>query len=60
MEDQAFSPSYDWASPLLSPGSKLDRRHKVRLRKRDNLLTREGEGGGEELNHTAARMPGPL
>jgi hypothetical protein len=30
----------------LSPVSKLDRRHKGSLRKRDNLLTGEGGGGG--------------
>ncbi len=40
IEDQAFSPSYD-----LAPVSKLDGRHIGRLRKRDNMLTREGRGG---------------
>ncbi len=49
MEDQAFSQSYDLDPPTptpSSPVSKLYRRHTERLRKRDNLLTREGEGGG--------------
>jgi hypothetical protein len=41
-----------------SPGSKMDRPHTRRLRKRDNLLT--GEGVGKEPNHTTARKPGPL
>jgi len=37
-----------------SPVSKLDRRHTWRLRKRDNLLTREVRNGwgGEKPNHT--------
>jgi hypothetical protein len=39
------------------PVSKLNRRHTVRLRKRDNLLT--GEGGGKEVdenpNHSTAK-----
>jgi hypothetical protein len=50
------------AHPLLpSPDSKLDRRHTGRLRKRDNLMTRDGEKGlGMELNNTIARKPGPL
>jgi hypothetical protein len=39
---------------------KLDRRHIGRLRKRDELLTGEGEEVGEEPNHTTARKPGPL
>jgi hypothetical protein len=46
-----------------SPVSKLDRRYTERLRKIDNLLTGEGEGGGmgkESDHHTTARMPGPL
>jgi hypothetical protein len=39
------------SSPPPSPVSKLDRRHTGRLRKRDNLLTREeGMGVGEEPN----------
>jgi hypothetical protein len=38
--------------------SKLDMRHKERLRKRDNLRT--GEAGSKELNHTTARKPGLL
>ncbi len=37
---------------------KPDRRHIVRLRKRDNLLTGEGEGAGKEPNITTARKPG--
>jgi hypothetical protein len=32
----------------------------LKLRKRDNLLTREGEGVGEEPYHATARKPGPL
>ncbi len=48
IEDQAFSASNDLASPFptppSSPASKLERRHTVRLKKRDNLLTEE-EGG---------------
>jgi hypothetical protein len=46
--------------PTPPPVSKLDRRSTGRLKKRDNLLTgqREGEGVGEEPNHTTARMPG--
>jgi hypothetical protein len=51
MEGQASSQSYDLAprspSPPRPPVSKLHRRHKGRLRKRDNLLTGDvGEGGG--------------
>ncbi len=50
LEDQAFSPSYGLvAPPPPSPVSKqykLDRRQTGRLRKRDNLLTGEGEGWG--------------
>ncbi len=64
IEDHAFSPLYDLAPPPpqvpLSPVSKLDRRYTVRLRKRNNLLTREGEGVGEEPNHTTARKPDQL
>jgi hypothetical protein len=37
---------------------KLDRRHTVRPRIRDNLL--KGKGGGEEPNHTTAKKPAPL
>jgi hypothetical protein len=37
-----------------SPVSNLDLRHTGRLRKRNNLLTGEGEGVGEEPNHTTA------
>jgi hypothetical protein len=52
------------SSPTLpSPSyvSKLDQRQTGRPRKRENLLTGEGEEGvGEKLNHTTARMPGPL
>jgi hypothetical protein len=48
------------APPSPSPGSKLDRRHTGRLRKRDNLQTGEGEGMGEEPNHATAKKPGPL
>jgi hypothetical protein len=44
-EDQAFSPSYDLPP---SPVGKLDWRHTERLRKRDNLLTGEGEDEGFE------------
>jgi hypothetical protein len=33
-------------SPTPHPVSKLDQRHTGRLRKRDNLLTGEGVGGG--------------
>ncbi len=44
-----------------SPVSKLDRRHRGRLRKRGNLLTVEGgKGASEEPNHTTARKPSPL
>ncbi len=51
VEGQAFSQSYCFGSVTLSsplPVSKLiDRRHKERLGKRDNLLTGEvGEEGG--------------
>jgi hypothetical protein len=61
IEDLALLPSYVWliAHPL--PSVKLDRRHRERQRKRDNLLT--GEGGRrlvEEPNHTTARKPAPL
>jgi hypothetical protein len=38
----------------------LDRRHTGRLRKRDSLLTGEGEGMGEEPYNTTPRKPGPL
>jgi hypothetical protein len=65
IEDQAFSPSYDFApSPFPStpspPVNKLDQRNTGRLRKKDNLLMGEGEGVGEEPNHTKARKLGPL
>jgi hypothetical protein len=51
IEVQAFPRSNDLAppSPLSSPLStvrKLDRRHTERLRKRDNLQTGQGGGGG--------------
>jgi hypothetical protein len=53
VEDQAFSPSYNWAPPHpLSPpppsGSKLDRRHIGRLREKEKLLAdrKRGRGGG--------------
>jgi hypothetical protein len=47
IEDQAFSPSYDWL-PSPPPFSKLvDRRHTGKRRKRDNLLTGEGGEGGK-------------
>jgi hypothetical protein len=45
-----------WLLPTpspLSPVSELDRRHTGRLRKRDNLLTGVGEGGGGEANSYA-------
>ncbi len=43
IEDQAFLPSYDLA-PLSPPYfvSKLDRRHSLRMRNRDSLLTGDG------------------
>ncbi len=45
IEDQAFSPSYDLASPP-SPAGKLDCIHTGRTRKRDNFLRgEEGVGG---------------
>jgi hypothetical protein len=52
IEGQAFSRSYALAPrspspPPPPPVSKLDRRHKGRLRKRDNLLTEVGEGSGQ-------------
>jgi hypothetical protein len=53
-KDQASSPSYDLAPPPPYPVRKLGRRHTGRLRKKDNFLT--GEGGGEEPNHTTARI----
>ncbi len=56
-EDQAFSSFYDLAS---APVSFPDRRHTGRLRKRDNLLTGEGEGVGEESNPNTTRKPDPL
>ncbi len=45
IEDQAFTASYIWLLPHPPPPhvSKLDRRHKVRLRQRDKLL--KGERG---------------
>jgi hypothetical protein len=53
VEDQTFLRSYDFGStPAPSPVSKLDRRHTGRLRKRDNLLTGKGKGGGVDPNHT--------
>jgi hypothetical protein len=36
---------------IRSPVSNLDRRHIGRLRKRDNLLTGEGGGGGRGAYH---------
>jgi hypothetical protein len=61
--DLACSLSYDLAPsppPPLSPVGKHNQQRTRRLRKRDNLLMGEGEGVGEEPNHTAARKPGPL
>ncbi len=50
IEDKAFSPSYDLAPPPpppLRPAiSKLDWPHTGRLRKKDNLMTEEGEKPG--------------
>jgi hypothetical protein len=49
--------------PTLPPPylvNKPDWRHTERMRKRENLLTGEGEGGGEEPNQTTARKPDPL
>jgi hypothetical protein len=50
MEDQAFSQSFDVSLPRPDPPPfpvrKLDRRPTGRLRTKDNLLTRQGEGGG--------------
>ncbi len=43
-----------------SPLSKLDRRGKGRMRKRDSWLTGEREGVGEEPYLTTARKLGPL
>jgi hypothetical protein len=45
IEDQDFSSSYFPLPSYPSPVSKLDWRHTGRLRKRDNLMTVEGEGG---------------
>ncbi len=46
-DDQAFSPSYELAPPPLSPTpSPVNKLDTERLRKRDNLLTVEGGGGG--------------
>jgi hypothetical protein len=63
IEAQAFLRSYDSAqrpppspSPPPFPGSKLDRLHTGRLRKKDNLLM----GAGVKTNNTTARKPGPL
>ncbi len=50
-----------WRSLPPSPVSKLDRQHPGRLRKRDDLLRgEEGDGVGEESNHTSVRKLGPL
>jgi hypothetical protein len=52
IEDQAFSPSYDFGfspTPSHSPVSKLYRRHRRRLRKRDNLLTGERLRGKQSI-----------
>ncbi len=48
--------------PPPSPISKLYQRHTGRLKKRDNLLTGEGDGVGKEQTHTVqlARRSGPL
>ncbi len=56
IKDQAFSLSYDLAPPPsprpLPSVSSTSYTHAGRLRKRDNLLTREGgRGMGEEPNH---------
>ncbi len=51
IKEQVFLRSYDSAPrPPPPPVSKLDRQHTGRLRKRDNLLTRDwgGRGGGVE------------
>ncbi len=56
--DQAFSLSHDLVPTLTCTVRKLDRRHTRRLKRRDSLLTEEGEGG--ESNHMIARKPGPL
>jgi hypothetical protein len=64
IEDQAFSLSMIWLippSPTPLSRHKLDRRHKGRLRKRDNLLTGEGGQWGEPIHMmVAARKSGPL
>jgi hypothetical protein len=47
--------------PLLSvaPVNKINRQNTGRLRNRDNLLTGEGGGVGEEPSHTIARKSSP-
>ncbi len=62
IEGQAFSQSYNLAPTPPPPPvpSVSDRRHKGRLRKRNNLLRGTGEGVGEESNHTTAKKPGPV
>ncbi len=56
IDDQAFSRLCDFAPRLPFvplPSVNFYRRHRGRLRKRENLLTREGvKGVGEEPNHT--------
>jgi hypothetical protein len=63
MEDQAFSPSYDFAptSPLPPPsvGSTSDTQEGWE-RETNCWREMEGEGVGEEQNYRTAREPGPL
>ncbi len=53
IEDQTFSLSSDLAPPPPPPFSKLVWRHTRRLRKRDNLLTGVGGGGGRSYGRGA-------
>jgi hypothetical protein len=63
VEDQAFSPSYDFTLPPPPPPSQqVDALYLSSICHRSSILTGEGvrKGAVEEPNHTTARKPGPL
>ncbi len=59
IDDQTFSPSYDFAPAPNPYPSTVRQATDGKMEKRDKLL-QEGEGVGEEPNHMKARKPGSL